>query len=447
MRMFRKLGMIGMFLMMMDACHAFAGDMINKYLPDYLKVDLQYRYRLEYRDNFDFNDTRDDRDTFNLYRLRLNLNFKPTKQFNVFLQGQDSRINNDGFADKSGFENFMDIRQLYLNYENELLFEPLALNKISLRAGRQEFAYGAERLIGGFNWSNVAQSFDGGKVGFHFIPGHLQLDIFSGDKVSIKSPREADDFFDGSSKDRLSAYYATMKPYKDIVVEQYLIRRKTGKNVSFGPNGSGAINDFTSGVRVFQPPATNRLDYEVETSGQWGEFNDKDVRAMMTVGILGYTFDHLWQPRAAFEFDYATGDSDPTDGTRRTFDNLYPTNHPFYGFMDLISLQNLNDYRYQFSVKPNGKLKLQTDLHLIYLDTPKDSFYSASRAVTRTASASLSSVNPHVGDEIDLTTEYKLNKFTNILVGYSHFFTGKYLQETGANDDADFFYFQTQVSL
>ena len=90
---------------------------------------------------------------------------------------------------------------------------------------------------------------------------------------------------------------------------------------------------------------------------------------------------------------------------------------------------------------------MQGDLHLIFLDTPKDSFYSAGRAVTRTAAAGLSGVSPHVGDEIDLTADYKINNYVNVQAGYSHFFAGKYLQETGANDDADFLYVQTTLSL
>ena len=88
-------------------------------------------------------------------------------------------------------------------------------------------------------------------------------------------------------------------------------------------------------------------------AGQWGDFRDQDVATMMAVGILGYTFQEPWQPRIAFEFDYGSGDSDPADGKLTTFDNLYPTNHLFYGFMDFISLQNLNDYRFQVSAKPS----------------------------------------------------------------------------------------------
>jgi len=166
---------------------------------------------------------------------------------------------------------------------------------------------------------------------------------------------------------------------------------------------------------------------------------------MMAVGILGYTASAMaWQPRVAFEVDYGSGDSDSTDGKMTTFDNLYPTNHLFYGYIDFISLQNLNNYRYQISAKSHKKLKIQADLHMIYLDTVKDSYYSVARTVVRTASGK---VDSHLGDEIDVTADYKFNDKMNVGIGYSHFFAGKYLQETGANDDADFFYLQTTLSI
>ena len=207
------------------------------------------------------------------------------------------------------------------------------------------------------------------------------------------------------------------------------------------------ISSFATFLANLKKAFPNGIDYELETAKQFGNFKDQDVDAMMAVGILGYTFQKPWQPRVAFEYDYSSGDSDPTDGKMTTFDNLYPTNHLFYGYIDFISLQNLNDYRFQVSAKPHKKLKLQADWHLIYLDTPKDAFYSASRAVTRNPPAGVTDVNTHVGNEIDLLTDYKLNNYTSLHVGYSHFFSGKYLQETGTNDDADFFYFQTTISL
>lgn len=423
---------------------AHAGKSLNQYLPEKIKADLEIRYRLEHRDNFDFNSSRADRDTFYLQRIRLNLSYNPVKELGLFIQGQDARIYDAKYIAKAGYENFMDIRQLYLNYEKSVTFEPLMINKVSARFGRQEFSYGAQRLIGGFNWSNVAQTFDGGKAGFHFAPWHTQIDFFGGDKSPVKTPREQDDLFDHSVKDRLWAYYASAKPLGDTLVEQYVIRRKTDKAVSFGPSGTGKIDDFTAGGRI-KNTFKNGIDYEIEFARQWGEFKDLDVNSMMAVALTGYTFNNVaWNPRIGFEFDYGSGDKNHSDGKMGTFDNLYPTNHLFYGYADLISLQNLNDYRLQVSAKPHKKLKVQGDYHMIYLDTVKDSYYSVGRTVVRTATGH---VDDHLGNEIDLTADMKFNDMINIGVGYSHLFTGGYLKDTGANDDVDFFYLQTVFSL
>lgn len=439
-RMMMVAGMAGFFS---GATLAHAGTLINKPLPEMLKVDVEFRYRLEYRDNFDFNDSIDDEDAFHLGRTRIGVTVNPIKELGFFIQGQDSQIWETDIAAKAGFRNYMDIRQLYAQYVKQWEGE-VVLTKALIRPGRQEFSYGAQRLLGAFNWSNVAQTFDGGKAAFSFKPYNAQLDFFGGDKTSIKSPDEFDDLFDGSSKERIWGYYATAKAFNETLLENYLIRRETDKNVSFGPSGSGEIDDFTFGGRI-KKSFKNGIDYEIEAAKQWGDFRDKDVNGMMVVALAGYTFTEVpWQPRAGFEFDYGSGDSDPTDGEMSTFDNLYPTNHLFYGYIDFISLQNLNNYRYQISAKPTKKLKIQGDVHLIYLDTVKDSYYSVGRAVVRTAATG---VDNHLGNEVDLTADYQVNEWVNVGVGYSHFFAGDYLRETGADDDADFFYLQTVLAI
>lgn len=51
----------------------------NKYIPkslqERLKISGELRYRLEVRDNFDFNDSSDDKDGFHLLRTRLNCDY------------------------------------------------------------------------------------------------------------------------------------------------------------------------------------------------------------------------------------------------------------------------------------------------------------------------------------------------------------------------------------
>ncbi len=55
--------------------------------------------------------------------------------------------------------------------------------------------------------------------------------------------------------------------------------------------------------------------------------------------------------------------------------------------------------------------------------------------------------NSHAGCELDFTVNTKLSQHLDMLLGYSHFFAGAYLADTGASDDADFAYLMLTLNL
>ncbi len=426
---------------------AHAGQYLNKHLPKWLEMDLQLRHRYEWMSDFDFNKNVDDNKGFSLWRARLALGLKPNDMFKLFYQLQDARISNDSVSgSKAAYENWGETRQLWAEVNlNKLPLDKVGLTNIGVRFGRQEFSYGAQRLLGAFDWSNVSQTFDAGKVMLDFGDKSFKVDIFGGGKTPVKSPREMDDFYDGSSNDVIGGYYAAYSKDKNFLFEQYLIRRDTdGKKVSFGQTGDGAVEDYTIGGRMKGKFGSSSWDYELEAAKQFGNSGRLDVDAQMAVGIIGYTFPVGWKPRASFEFDYASGDNDSSDGDRETFDNLHPTNHLFYGYMDFVSLQNINNYHFQLAAYPHKGIELQMDYHLIYLDTPKDNLYSAGRTIKR---ATVAGADSYVGGELDLLTKFKATDFCGMLVGYSHFFAGQFLSDTGISEDADYFYVQTTLNF
>ncbi|HBO97896.1 MAG TPA: hypothetical protein DE315_02120 [Candidatus Omnitrophica bacterium] len=425
-----------------------AGEYLNKSLPEWINVDVQLRQRYEWRSNFDFNDSIYDKDGFNLWRGRLGLTLKPTKETRLFYQFQDARVSDDSTTgSKSAYENWGETRQLWGEFKTALEDrEVCGLSGIGVRMGRQELSYGAQRLLGAFDWSNAAQTFDAGKIMLEFEKQKLNVDIFGGGKTPLKSPREMDDFYDGSANDRIGGYYTVYKGIGNLTMDQYVINRNTdGQTISFGQTGDGEVEDYTIGARLTGKIPDTNFDYEFEAAKQTGNSGALDVDAQMAVAVLGYTFEHDWHPRASFEFDYASGDHDATDGDRQTFDNLYPTNHLFYGYMDFVSLQNIHDYRFQIKADPMKKLNLSADYHLFYLDTPKDNLYAAARTIKRSTKAGAD--DAYVGSEIDLLAKYQATKFMGIWAGYSHLFAGDFLSQTGADDDADFVYAQTTFNF
>lgn len=402
---------------------------LTDYLPSSftqkVKIGGQLRHRLERRDNFDFNDSKDDADTFHLIRLRLNFDFMFNQALAGFIQLQDSRIAESEFKNQTAYEDEFDIRQAYFRLKG---------GEFSLQVGRQEFIYDDERLLGGFNWSNVAQSFDALRA--IYKKEALQLDAFLARKVIIDS----DDLNEQNDEDDLFGIYLQYQGFEEHSLDIYYLFRETDGPVSFGPSGAKNMNESTLGFRLQREASPGRFDYLLESAYQFGDFGDDEIKAYAWVLQLGYTFDLESKFRLGLEWDFASGDEDPNDGERNVFDNLWPTNHLHYGYMDFVSWQNLNNLRVTANLNPLKKLSFQMDVHFLRLDETRDAFYNAGRKAVRTANKE---VDDYLGTEVDLTVKYSFNQKIKMLIGYSHFFPGNYLEETGADDPADFFYLQT----
>jgi len=56
-------------------------------------------------------------------------------------------------------------------------------SRFAARVGRQELAYGDQRLVGHVSWLNTARTFDAGRVTFRSTP--LSVDVFAASVVRI----------------------------------------------------------------------------------------------------------------------------------------------------------------------------------------------------------------------------------------------------------------------
>jgi len=327
----------------------------------------------------------------------------------------------------------MDIRQAYVT------LRPVAASSFSLTAGRMELVYGEERLIGGFNWSNIAQSFDGIKI--RHQKSMWTTDLFAVRKVIT----EYDQLNQWNDEDTLLGLYTTGKVTSHHTLDLYYLFRDTGTAIAFGPHvGSGTLSESTIGF-FFQGRELAGFDYGLESAYQFGNFGDQDISACALIIQIGYSLPFRYTPRIGLEYAFGSGDDDPVDDTRNTFDNLFPTNHKFYGYMDRASLQNLKDLRLSFSLVPASKVKVQTDIHFLRLAETTDSLYSAARKPLRTSDDP--SISDKVGTEFDLTAALPFGDHLSFLFGYSHFSAGDYLADTGPADNGEYFYMQTSLKF
>src|SRR5438477_2452221 len=187
------------------------------------------------------------------------------------------------------------------------------------------------------------------------------------------------------------------------------------------------------------PGELSPWDYTFELMGQYGHFNDTATPALSDpslehqayafVALGGYTFAKApWTPHVGLEYNYASGDSNPNDNKHETFDNLFPTNHKFYGYMDFVSLQNIHEARASSSLRPLKQLTVTLDYHAFWLADTHDSFYTvagARRGGLAPTPAGGYGINPnyssYVGSEVDLIATYAIQSYAILQGGYGHF--------------------------
>ena len=421
-----------------------------------LCIDIQNRLRFEGRNNtFDFSDVDSvTDDAFLLQRFRIGITFKPVEWLRFYAQGQDAqewgsdRADIVGVMGAEGDDNF-DLRQAYVQ---------IGPKSFNLTLGRQQLAYGDERLVGIGEWNNVTRTWDA--VRLQLIQPKFSVDLFAGSIVNIyRDSIDLSDLFNGSETHRdqiFSGIYASTSVVDFQVMDFYLfaldqeVPNPTAPAITSPATFtgvSGKRTDFvTLGTRIKgDPKKLHGWDYEGEFAFQTGQVADLDLTAFALHAGAGYLFPCAWKPRLFFEYNFATGDDDATDGDIETFQNLFPSNHKFYGYMDLFSWQNLHNPALTVRAQPTKQLTLEGAVHGFWLATTDDAWYRAN-GVTKVRPIT-PSANSFVGSEIDLVATYKPVKWLTLLAGYSHFFSGDYVHDTGPHDDADFGYVQALIAF
>jgi hypothetical protein len=357
----------------------------------------------------------------------------------------------------------IDLHQAYLTLGNHKEFP------VSLKVGRQELSYGDERLVGAFAWNNIGRVFDAAKL--RWQNSWFGADIFTS-RVVIP---EDGHFNVDNDYDYFSGFYATSAKIPKNTFEFYFLSRNgSSKAATAQPSPQfpqpSARDIYTVGVRFKSSPAEfGNWDYTAELMGQFGHFNDtraglaaaprsQEQQAYAAVLNGGYTFADTWgTPRVALEYCYASGDSNPNDNKHETFENLFPTNHKFYGYMDMVSLQNIHDVRPMVQLKPTRRVSTSLEGHLFWLADTHDNFYNVGGAARggRATSGTTYGVNPtydsYVGAEVDFITGVALTRYAQLEGGYGHFFAGSYIKSSlagsGGAKDADFVYAQLTVNF
>ena len=431
---------------------------------------------------------------FTLQRVKLSFDMDVNKNVMARVVFQDVRTFGEegGNAGTTGNLQRTDIQEGYVQLRNLGDITPL-LSNVQLRIGRWQQGYGNHRLIGTLGWANQSRSYDGAKIMYNNNK-NFWVDVFAW-QVSENTTGGVDGggVLNGTPDPaRLdTVMYGLYSQYKfggflkGNLIEPYVIIRaqSTDEDRSTTPNVTQTPEKeqrYTLGFRAAGKniAGLGGFDYTIEPVWQLGKAEvlgqlatgdnsptgtgsrnrTQNISAFALHAEAGYTFKNIpWTPRIGYAYSFASGDDEFNVGGLKTFDQLSPTQHAHNGYIDAVGWQNIRNHQIHINLKPTKKLVLDAKIYFFELDEEADNWYSVGGGTVRRGAdvfvdpktGVTRSVDDELGQEIDITLKYKMFKNFGIVAGYSHFWAGDFIEDTGAGVDSgvDWFYLQTTVKF
>jgi hypothetical protein len=384
----------------------------NNLMPSWLRVRGEFRERIEGFENSGFTTDRDD--AYALSRVRLNATITASKNLSFQANVHDARVAGKQVGPTTApFRGPFDLRTAFADIGH-------AKAPVAARLGRQELAFGEQRLLGHLAWVNTGRSWDAARVILR--AKSWQADVFGASLV-----RSLPDAFDKSGNgNRLAGVYASSATViPQAAVEPFLFWRRD-VNLRSELTTVGDLSQTTMGVRVAGTlPA--RLDYGVEMAVQRGSLAADAVNAWAGHWQIRESLPGAGAIKLTSEYNFATGDDNPTDGRRQTFDQLYPTGHDKLGLGDQVGWRNVHHIREGVEFSPFKATPISLNYHSWWLAERTDGLYAASGALLARVAGGAASA--HVGQELDVQVTRALTPQIQLAAGYAHMFTGAFLKQ------------------
>jgi hypothetical protein len=322
-----------------------------------------------------------------------------------------------------------------------------------LRVGRQELQYGSQRLVSPLDWANTRRTFEGAKVFWH--SDNLDVDAFWTRPVVV-SPSHFDA---GDANRQFAGAFLTYRPAEGQAIDAYYFYLDSDLAVTFGatPGGRGGYDLNTFGGRwsgdhpladVFAGLKDSWLAgnilWDVEGGYQFGDYSNRFASAGFSSSGLGYAFRKLpMQPQLWAYFDYASGTPDRNGaGTFATFNQLFPFGHYYLGFLDEVGRENIHDWNFQLTFYPTKWITGLVQYHVFRLDQAKDALYGTSPGYPTERFDPTGKAGTQVGDELDVVGTFQLDRHNSLQFGYSKFFSGSFIKQTGPPVNPELYYMQ-----
>ncbi|MFN8548709.1 MAG: alginate export family protein [Candidatus Eisenbacteria bacterium] len=357
-------------------------------------------------------------------RIGASLRLAPGVRGNITLQ--DARLMG-AEGSPGGMIANVDLFQAYADLDS------LGPSALTLRAGRQIFQYGDGRVVGGSEWSNSGRAWDGLRL--RFAPPRWQADALV---AWVNEGRL-------TGGDRVLAGTNTQwKPRAGAEVEAYLFLRSFGDATAISTSGTtGRLHDGTTGLRLRTTPG--RFDFRLEAATQQGRRAAEDVHAWFGAARGAYEIPSRWKPRLQLEWLTASGDSSPRDKKSQRYDPVYWSGHGYLGQLDVVGCANVRDLNLVLGAQPARGASGSIEVHRFRLNEARDVWVDDSGNILRRSSDG--SAGTDLGTEMDLGFKWDLRPRVGLSGGWSRFWKGDFVRQTGGGKDLEWGYLQLALSM
>jgi hypothetical protein len=392
-----------------------------KYIPladgsaGYLTFGGEVRERFETYENEFFSIDSNADSAYLLQRYLLHIDYHPTGWLRAFGQLQTSLENGRPAEPRKTDEDIIDVHQLFVD---------AVWQQVTVRFGRQEMAYGSERLISVRDGPNNRRSFDAARV------------LYRNDSVAIdaffSSPVEVDRgaFDDQNIRDLwFWGSYATvpLPPLPGIKLDFYYLGVHNPRaNYS---QGSGREERHTLGTRFFGK--LGRWDFNHEAMYQFGRFGSGDINAWSVATDHGYSLeDFPAKPRLGLKAAVASGDRGTNSVNLQSFNPLFPRGN-YFSEASLLGPQNFVDLHPSVRLKPSTQWLIDVGADLYWRQSLDDGIYTPGGSVIYPGNPSFARF---VGIDLSLLLAWEATRHLTVSAAYTHFFAGQFIRQNLGTD-------------
>jgi len=297
-------------------------------------------------------------------------------------------------------------------------------NAALLRVGRQEMAFGSQRLVSVRDAPNVRRAFDGVRVGG--AGEDVKVDAFATRPVLLKA-----DAFDDQPNHAQGFWGVYMTVPKTFVpssgVDLYYLGFENSR--ARYSVGAGVERRHSVGGRVFG--AHGRWDWDWEALTQFGSFGAQDLLAWGFSTDTGYGFAVAdWKARAGIKATIGSGDGNPHDGRLGTYGGLFPK-LAYFNQAGLLGASNVMDIQPSLTLKPVPRLRLTLSWDFIWRQTTNDAVYtSAAIPIAGTAGRP----GRYTGSQLAIDVYWQADRHVAINGGLVHVDVAKVLSVVGGHN-------------